>query len=190
MKDIVKLGLILLGFGVMSALLLGLTYQVTLEPITQSRALEDQQNQQMVAPEAEEFVALDEAVLEKVRENNPGILAIAEAMKGSDKVGYVVKSQTNGFGGPMEVTVGVDPAGQITGIRLGNHTETPGLGDNATKPEFYDQFPGKDLMSGIGVNKGEPGANEIQAITGATVTSRAVADAVNAVKAVIEEVGQ
>lgn len=190
MKDIIRLGSILLGFGIVSALLLGLTYQVTLEPITQSRALADQQNQQMVAPEAEQFIAVDESILEKIQTKNPGIIDIVQAEKAGQVLGYVVKSNTNGFGGPMEVMVGIDESGTLTGIRLGNHAETPGLGDNANKPEFYDQFPGKDIVSGIGVNKGEPGNNEIQAITGATVTSRAVVDAVNAVKVVIEEVGQ
>lgn len=190
MKEIINLGLILLAFAIVSALLMGVAYQVTLDPITQSRELADRQNQQLVSPEADEFVAVDKAVLEKVRQEHPGILDIAEAKKGADAIGYVVKSSTNGFGGPMEVMVGVDEQGNVSGIRMGNHTETPGLGDNAGKPDFYEQFPGKNILTGIGVNKGEPGANEIQAITGATVTSRAVADAVNAVKFVLEEVGQ
>lgn len=190
MKDIVKLGAILLAFGVISALLLGLTYQVTLDPITKSRALEDQQNQTMVYPAADTFEKLDQATIDAVKATSPGIIDIAEAKAGSETLGYVVKSGTNGFGGAMEVMVGVDKDGKVTGIRLGNNAETPGLGDNAKKPEFYEQFPGKDLLAGIGVNKAEPGANEIQAMTGATVTSRAVVDAVNAVKAVLEEVGR
>lgn len=190
MKDIVKLGTILFVFGVISALLLGITYQVTLDPITASRAKEDQQNQAMVYPEADSFEAVDDAVLQVVKEKMPGILAIAKATDGSELLGYVVKSSSNGFGGAMEVMVGVDQAGQLTGIRLGNNSETPGLGDNAKKPDFYEQFPGKNILTGIGVNKGEPGANEIQAMTGATVTSRAVVEAVNAVKIVIEEVGR
>ncbi|HHT20418.1 MAG TPA: RnfABCDGE type electron transport complex subunit G [Tissierellia bacterium] len=190
MKDILRLGLILLGFGIMSALLLGLTYQVTLEPITQSRALADQQNQQLVSPEADAFVPVEESVLAGIRETNPGILEIAEAQTSGQTIGYVAKSAINGFGGQMEVMVGVDRSGKVTGIRLGNHAETPGLGDNASKPEFYEQFPGLDIISGIGVNKNEPGPNEIQAITGATVTSRAVTDAVNALKAVVEEVAR
>lgn len=190
MKDIVKLGTILFVFGVISALLLGITYQVTLDPITASRAKEDQQNQTMVYPEADSFVAVDEAVLQQVKDKAPGIIAVSEAKRGSDTLGYVVKSSTNGFGGVLEVIIGVDNAGQVTGIRLGTNSETPGLGDNAKKPEFYEQFPGKDILSGIGVNKAEPSANEIQAMTGATVTSRAVVEAVNAVKTVIEEVGR
>lgn len=190
MRDIVKLGLILFAFGVVSALLLGMTYQVTLDPITQSRLLEDQQNQQMVVPEADDFSPLEPALLEKIKADYPAILDIVTATKGGTPLGYVVKSATNGFGGQMEVMVGVDSQGTLSGIRLGNHAETPGLGDNAAKPEFYEQFPGKNILSGIGVNKGEPGDNEIQAITGATVTSRAVVDAVNAVKVVIEEVAQ
>lgn len=190
MKDIVKLGLILLAFGVISALLLGITYQVTLDPITQSRAKEDQLNQTMVYPEAESFEKVDQAVLDAVKAKSPGIIDITQAKKGNETVGYVVKSGTNGFGGAMEVMVGVDLQGKVTGMRLGNNAETPGLGDNAKKPEFFEQFLAKDLLKGIAVTKAVPGDNEIQAMTGATVTSQAVVDAVNAVKTVIEEVTQ
>lgn len=188
MKEIMKLGLILFSFSVIAAVLLGFTYQATLEPITQSRAAADLEARKQVFPQADEFIALDEAKLKAIQESTPGIIDIHEAKSGGNVVGYVVKSSANGFGGKLEVVVGTDPQGKLTGIRLGNHTETPGLGDNATKPDFYEQFVGKTITQPIGVNKGTPGENEIQAMTGATVTSRAVTDAINLVKAVIEGV--
>lgn len=188
MKDIFKLGLILFSFSLISAILLAFTYQATLEPITQSRAAADLEARKQVFPEADEFTAIEEGKLSVIKQSQPAILEIHEAKSGGNVVGYVVKSSANGFGGKLEVVIGTDPEGKLKGIRLGNNSETPGLGDNAKKPEFYEQFVDKTIMNPIGVNKGTPGTNEIQAMTGATVTSKAVTQAINLVKAVIEGV--
>lgn len=190
MKEIVKLGAILLVFSALSALLLAFTYNVTLDPITKSREAADLQNRQQVFSEADAFEALSEDEMAGFKASTPDILEGYKAMKGSELIGHVFKVRTNGFGGAMEVVVGFDKEAKITGMRLGNHAETPGLGDNATKPEFYGQFPGLSLSKPLGVNKGTPGDNEIQAMSGATVTSKAVVEAVNKLKVVVEGLGK
>ena len=73
---------------------------------------------------------------------------------------------------------GVDKDGKVTGVNILSHSETAGLGANAVKESFRDQFVG--LVKGITVSKDKPGENSIDALTGATVTSRAVTKAVNA----------
>lgn len=188
MKEIFKLGLILFSFSLIAAILLAFTYQATLEPITRSRAAADLEARKQVFPEADEFTALEEGKLTAIKQAEPAILEVFEAKSGGQMIGYVVKTSANGFGGKLEVVVGTDPEGKLKGIRLGNNSETPGLGDNANKPAFYEQYVDKSIMDPIGVNKGTPGSNEIQAMTGATVTSKAVTDAINLVKAVIEGV--
>ena len=70
--------------------------------------------------------------------------------------------------------VGVDTEGTVTGVRILSHSDTPGLGALATSPDFYEQFTG---MSGtLAVNKD---GGQVQAITSATITSRAVTVGVN-----------
>ena len=82
----------------------------------------------------------------------------------------------------MEVIIGIDNEGSIDGVRIGNHAETPGLGAKAADEEFVEQFGGKSIDKPIQVKKTENlDDNEIQALTGATITSEAVSDAVNLV---------
>lgn len=99
---------------------------------------------------------------------------------GSDKtvLGYVFTTSAKGYGGPISVMTGVDTEGKVTAIEvLDVADETPGLGQNATTNAFKNQFAG--LTNNIGVAKNNAGENEINALTGATITSTAVADAVN-----------
>ncbi len=92
-------------------------------------------------------------------------------------IGYVFSSKAKGYGGDVKTMVGIDTEGKVTGVRTLDLNETPGLGMNAEKGDWLKQFVGK--VKGIAVNKNNPGENEIQALTGATITSKAVTAAVN-----------
>jgi len=95
-------------------------------------------------------------------------------------VGVVVQASPAGYGGPIVMLVGVDPGGTVHQMKiLSASGETPGLGSKAAEPAFARQFLG--LSPGIGLVKNQPPAgNEIQAVTGATISSQAVLDGVNA----------
>jgi electron transport complex protein RnfG len=95
-------------------------------------------------------------------------------------IGYIVKAQAAGYGGNCVVVIGVDSDLKITGISFPETLpETAGLGQKATEPEFYSQFAGKGTK--LSVKKGGgAGESEIDAISGATITSTAVTNAVNA----------
>ena len=100
--------------------------------------------------------------------------------KDGKQAGYVFTAGAKGYGGTVSVMVGMDNEGVITGIEILSHSETPGLGMNATTPEFKGQYADK-LVDSFVVNKaGASADNEISAISGATITSNAVTDAVNA----------
>ena len=99
------------------------------------------------------------------------------AEKGGEDIGACVVWFAPGYGGDVKVLTGVNNSLEVTGIRILEHSETPGLGANATKESFYGQFTGKNKE--IGVKKNSPGENDIQAISGATITSKAVTEAVN-----------
>ena len=94
--------------------------------------------------------------------------------------GYVVEVTPSGFGGEVDMMVGVGADGKVTGVSIVSMSETSGLGSNASKPEFRAQYFGK-AEAALKKDGGD-----IDALTGATVTSRAVTRGVNAALAAAE----
>lgn len=115
--------------------------------------------------------------------------------EGKDKsgniVGYVFTtvctSTSKGYGGDITVMTGIDKDGKVTGIELLQINETPGLGMNAKKDWFKNQFKG--MSEKIGVSKTEKTDTDIQALTSATITSKAVTSAVNVALEQFSQVG-
>ncbi|NLW85341.1 MAG: FMN-binding protein [Planctomycetes bacterium] len=109
-------------------------------------------------------------------------LTVFEALDDQDKLlGWVISTAGDGFADRIELLIGLDvPATTVTGIKVLSQKETPGLGAKIEKPDtFSKQFIGKSATSPIGVAKGKPAGNQVQAITGATVSSEAVASIMN-----------
>jgi electron transport complex protein RnfG len=184
MKEISKLGLILLLICAVAAALLSLAYDFTIDKIVAQREMTSQLSRQEVLPDAESFEIIEADLLDKVKLENELVVEIYEGLSGGTLVGYTVKTVPSGFGGSVEVITGISSDGEVTGMRVGNHQETPGLGANATLPDFYEQYVGKSTKTEIMVVKAGASGNEIQAISGATITSKAVTKGANiAVKA-------
>lgn len=101
--------------------------------------------------------------------------------------GYVVSTSAKGYGGDIKVMVGIDTNGAVTGVNILSINETVGLGMNAQKPEFLEQYKGRSGQ--IGVAKNNPKEDEIQALTGATITSKAMTSAVNSALSLYAELG-
>lgn len=91
-------------------------------------------------------------------------------------VGYVVMSAGKGYGGDVEIMVGINLAGQVTGVTVLSHEETPGLGANCEDELWLNKFVGAESEEKLAVNKD---GGEIDALTSATITSRAVTEGVN-----------
>ena len=113
---------------------------------------------------------------------------IVKAVYASD-AGYAVQVAPGGFDGEILMMVGVDKAGNVLGIDIISHTETPSLGaeaaaDNAKGEAFRSQFVGLD--GGFAVNKD---GGQIDALTSATITSRAVVTGVNAAVEYVKSLG-
>ena len=107
----------------------------------------------------------------------------------TSEAGYAVKVQVGGFGGTITMMVGVDKEGAVLGIDIISHAETASLGDvaaskNAKGQAFRGQFVGK--TGTLAVNKD---GGEIDAITSATITSRAVTSGVNTALEFIANMG-
>ncbi len=170
MKNYVKPTLVLFLICFIATFLLGLTNSVT-APIIDKLAVETEiKSRQTVFPEA---VSFGEANI--LSDGTSVVVALDEA---GNEIGYVVVNSAKGYGGDISVMTGVDAEGKVTGVNILSHAETAGLGANATTEKFRNQFV--NLVAGITVSKDKAGENSIDALTGATITSRAVTDAVNA----------
>lgn len=96
------------------------------------------------------------------------------------EIGYVFQTASRGYGGEVVVLTGISVDGKVTGVSVISHNETPGLGANAEKKEFTDSFLKDVPENGFSVTKNaNPTDEQISAITGATITTNAVNEAVN-----------
>ncbi len=102
------------------------------------------------------------------------------AKNGEEIKGYIVKTQSRGYGGDIVVMTAISTDKKILGVKiLAAADETPGLGQNVTKESFYSQYVGKTEKISVEKNGANSDKNEIDAVTGATISSRAVTAAVN-----------
>lgn len=183
MKGIIKDCLILFVITLIAGAALGVVYEITKEPIAAQEAKKKVEAQQGVFAEADTFdaIELDEAVLTAVQANGVTVDEVYDAKAAGAHAGYVVQATSpNGYGGNITLMVGVTADGTCNGYSLLTIAETAGLGMNATKPEWAAQFAGKAVEAFEVTKLGASADNQIDAISGATITSNAVTEAVNA----------
>ena len=100
---------------------------------------------------------------------------------GGSQLGYVITSLSNdSYGGVVKLSVGLKDDGTITGIEFLEISDTPGLGLKAKEPAFKDQYVGKNAPELSVTKSGSADDTQINAISGATITSSATTNAVNA----------
>ena len=179
-KDMFKLGLNLLIISAVAALLLALTNSVTSSTIAQRNEQANAEARKLVLESAQDF----EQVKDVKTDNSKGV-EVSEIYEAKDAsgntVGYTLKVLPSGYCGTIELMVGIDSAkGQVSGINVVSNSETAGLGAKSTDPEFSDQYKGKPLEELSVLKNGTPGDTEIKAISGATITSTAVTNGVDA----------
>lgn len=162
--------IVLFVICIVAAFLLAVTNDVTAPKIAAVEAENEAKSRQVVFADAAEFG--DEFT------NADGIKLVPALDKDGATIGYVVVTVQKGYGGDISVMTGVDLDGKVTGVNILSMSETAGLGANASKESFLGQFV--DKISGMVVTKNTPAENEIKALTGATITTKAVTDAVNA----------
>lgn len=170
--------IVLVSICLIAALLLAATYQIT-EPLIVKINLERANAARAtVLPEASGFVEA------KNEELVSGVLEVYESVNG---VGYVITSEFKGFGGPVIVMTGLDPKGSVVGVTVTDaSSETPGLGSKATHPSYLDQYI---QATQITSDASSAEATYVAAVTGATVTSRAVFSAVSVALQQFAELG-
>lgn len=189
MKD----ALILFAITLISGVCLGFVYDITKAPIERATIEANNRTYKEVLSTASEFSEV-EGSAEKIAALTEsgeleglgyGSVAIESVLEGKDEsgavTGHVINSlSNNSYGGAVKISVGFDADGAITGVGIREINDTPGLGLKAKEADFRDQYVGKNADSLTVTKTGASADNEIDAISGATVTSNAVTNAVNA----------
>lgn len=177
-KYIAKLAITLLVITGVAALLLSVVYSVT-KPTIDARA-EQTKKESMSAVMADATEFTEVAYTER-----EGVLSVNAAYNGTELVGYCVQVGPSGFGGVIQMMVGVSTDGSVTGVSILSHSETSGLGTQAMTPEFLGQYVG--ATGTLTVKTGA--ATDIDHISGATISSTAITNGVNTALAFIAEGG-
>lgn len=186
-KDALALTLITLVAGVA----LGGVYEITKDPIAKQEAQAKAEAYEQVFTDAAAFeaVEMDDTLTKTIRDqlDQEGYKAqsIEEVMRAEDQsgetLGYAFTVVTSeGYGGDIQFSMGVQNDGTLNGISILSTGETAGLGMNADTPAFKDQFVGKQVEKLQYTKNGATQDDEINAISGATVTTNAMTNGVNA----------
>ena len=167
-EDIIKPVGVLLAICIIIPLALSITNKVTVKKIAELEAANSKKNMQSLI-DADNF-----------EECENGEITYYAAINGGDTAAYIFTESSKGYGGDVSVMTAIKPDGTVAGVAILDVSgETPGLGQNAAKESFYSQYIG--LKKGVSVLKNGAKAenNEVDAVTGATITSTAVTRAVN-----------
>ena len=182
MKSAVKNVLCLTIITVVAGFGLGYVYDITKEPIAQMEENMRLSAYRSVFPEAADFS--ETTVTAGTDFSADGTCDIDSAVIAKDAsgndIGYVINVTTHeGYGGDITISMGVDNNGTVKGIEILKISETAGLGMKATEDKFKDQFKNKAVTQFSYTKSGAKSDFEIDAISGATITTKAVVGAVN-----------
>lgn len=187
-KKIVHDALILTAFTLILGFVLGLVYEITKEPIAAAELATKQAAYQTVFADAVSFTDTDGVVIDDVNAfvAEKGYAdTISEVLTATDasgnELGYVFSVTANdGSQASITLSVGIRNDGTVNGYSITDIAETPGLGMKVEEEAFYSQFNDKKVDSFTVVKTAPAADNEIEAVTGATISSKAIAGAVNA----------
>lgn len=157
---------------IISGVIIAATYFVTAPVAIRKNEEIKKQAMQALVKDADSFKAIE------------GKVDWFTAEKEGKVIAYVVPGESKGFGGAIKLLIAISTEGKVIDFNILAHNETPGLGDNASKDPFRKQFKGK-LAQSLIVVKDPANVNNIQAMTGATISSVAVT---NGVEHAVEEV--
>ena len=183
-KNMLRDAAILFAITLISGLLLGLVYQVTAQPRREQQERKIREACQAVFAQAEQFEELsctiDDALAQQLADNGVRIGTIYQAMDAAGSpLGYVIETTSGeGYGGNITLYAGITNDGILNGVSILSISETPGLGMRAGEvlvPQFADKPAGEFTFT----KTGSQSDSEIDAISGATITTKAVTNAVN-----------
>lgn len=191
MNSSVKNVLVLTIITVVAGLGLGYVYDITKEPIAMMEEKTKQEAYQKVYSEASSFeaesidLAKADAVIADAGISGVSADGAVKCLDGFGNVlGHVYTVTTHeGYGGDIQISVGIAPDGTVKGMEILSISETAGLGMKADTDEFKNQFKDKNVAQFSYTKTGAVSDFEIDALSGATITTKAVTNATNAVLA-------
>ena len=183
LKNILIPAIALFCICLVAALLLGLTNSVTYQKIADIAVETENNARASVFPMADSFSDNKSVMLDGAE------YSYNEALDADGNIiGYTFSTASKGYGGDVAIMTGVNADGTINAIEvLDVSNETPGLGSNAKKDSFKNQFAGMSGVIGVSTASKKT-ANSIDALTGATYTSNGVTNAVNQALSLYEEI--
>lgn len=188
-KKVIIDATILTIITLIAGLLLGLVFEVTKNPIKVQQAITKQKSFQAVYKDATQFKEyeafdLDQAkeVLQEAGYEKESIEEVVKALDDDDTLlGYVIKVTTSeGYSGDITFSIGIQLDGTVNGYQILRISETAGLGMKAKEASFKDQYANKNVERFAYTKTGATKENEIDAISGATITTNAMTNGVNA----------
>lgn len=197
-NKIIHDALILTVITLVAGFLLGLVHDITADAIEKGKREDEQKAYKEVFMDADSFEAyadFDADTATKAANDagyvNDTVDGAQVALDASgNPLGYVITvTSTEGSQANITLSIGVTSEGVLNGYATTSISETPGLGQKVVEPAFKDQFAGKDCESFTVTKTGATSDSEIDSISGATISSRAVANAVNAGLAYFRSIG-
>lgn len=169
-KEFISPILVLVVICFVTTFLLAFTYGVTAPIIAENTAKAASEARTELLPEGDSFsdAGADLYVLEEKK------VYATEVYKADNGAGMVVTVNTNSYGGTLTAMVGINSNGEITGVKVTEHADTPGVGTKAQAAEHLSQYEGLSEL-GSDVVKSDP---SVQHVTGASVSSGAIHKAV------------
>ena len=173
---------VLVAICFVTTLLLALTNSVSDPIIIRNQAITATENRKELLPEADDFTQLE---LDNYAASTDGKASVTEVYKANNDAGYVMTCTTKSFGGDLTMMVGLDATGAVTGVKVTDHADTPGVGTKDQDPEYLAQYITKTALTAEDVKK-EAGFNFI---TGASVSGTAIHKGVYAALAQYAAIG-
>jgi len=198
MKTATKNIIVITLITVVAGFFLGYVYDITKEPIAFQQQQTKQEAYKAVFPEAASFEESQGYDIDSLNSDLQGNgysfdkideIVIAKGNDGS-ALGYVLGLTTSeGYGGDITISMGISNDGTVKGIEILSISETAGLGMKANTPEFKSQFENKNVSRFSYTKTGKSADYEIDALSGATITTNAVTNLVNSGISVFEKIG-
>ena len=192
MKETINLAVRLFIITAVAGLLLAFVNSTTAPVIAQQEADKLQAALSSTYPDAEEFIPIDEGKLTSVQEENPNIQQVYEAKKGGETEGFVFDVLgRGGYGGDIQFVVGVNgESKEIIGYDVLRSAETPGLGTQVSEEPFKGTVIGNTMNEPLVAAQDPSADNDVQAISGTTISVNAILDGLNAAVAALPTVSE
>lgn len=178
MRDMIKPTFSLFIICLVVSFCLAFVNGITKDTIAERTAKDAEEQRKLVLSKADSFKPVEGW---EGKDESGLVREVYAAYNGEALIGYVFGAYPAGYGGEIAVTVGISSDNRITGVKIGSNSETPGLGSKTANDDFTGQYQDTDITKDFTVVKRPAAAdNEIQAVSGATVSSNAVTKAVEA----------